>query len=129
MLIIGLIVACCLYVVLYWLFVAASQNNTAVSFLTLLNEMFVMPESEIFVLLRGLLIITLFYVVADALLAPARRGLQKRRQRRLDAEREKEAFRGYKKSAPASDDDDEEDDSYKNGSTVDSNFAPPRYSA
>ena len=56
-------------------------------------------------MLRGLILITLFYVIADALLSPAKRGLKNRRQRRLDAEYDKKAFHGVKPIPPQQDDD------------------------
>jgi hypothetical protein len=70
--------------------------------------------------------ITLFYVVADALISPTRRGLKNMKQRRIDAERDKLAFRGIKPAAAPLED--EEDDAL-DSTTPNSTFAPPRYSA
>jgi hypothetical protein len=119
MLIIGFIVALCLYVGLYWIYVAAQPQ--LIGPLAVINQALFMPEPSIFFLLRGLIFITLFYILADALLSPARRGLKNRRQKRLDAERDKLAFRGQKAPTPPSEDDED--------SLEHPNLAPPRFSS
>lgn len=107
MLIFGLIGAACLYAVLYLLYLAAdSRLTSATSTLAVINEMLFVPQNNIFFLLRCLILITLFYVVADALLNPVRRQLRNRRRRRADDEYNKKAFRGVKpKTAPTVDED------------------------
>ena len=97
MLIIGLIGAAFLYVVLYFLYRAAEMQLVgASSTLALINEMLFVPQGNIFFLLRCLILITFLYVIADALLHPARRQLRKSKQRRKDAEYDKKVFRSVK---------------------------------
>jgi hypothetical protein len=119
MLIIGFIIAFCLYVGLYWIYLATQSQLLGP--LAMINKALFMPEPSVFFLLRGLILITLFYLVADALLSPARRGLKKRRQQRLDAERDKLAFRGSKAPTPPSEDDED--------SREHSKIVPPRFSS
>jgi hypothetical protein len=125
MLIFGLIAALAFYLGLFWLYQTAAAAPGAYSVLSTINKALFMPEPAIFFLLRSLIIITLFYVVADALISPTRRGLKDMKQRRIDAERDKLAFRGIKPAVAPSEDDDDAFDSAAPGS----NFAPPRYSA
>ena len=120
MLIIGLLAAVCLYVVLYWIYLAAeSQLVGAYSALQFINEITFRPQNDIFMLLRGLIIVTFFYIIADALLAPARRGMKKHRWRKEEAKRI--VFRGAPTPKPPVDDDDDSLDP--------KTFAPPRFSA
>jgi hypothetical protein len=119
MLIVGFIIALCVYVGLYWIYLAAQPQLIAP--LAAINQALFMPEPSIFFLLRGLIFITLFYIVAEALLAPARRGLKHRRQKRLDSERDKLAFRGAKAPTPPAEDDD--------NSLENSKIVPPRFSS
>jgi hypothetical protein len=108
MLVIALIAAALLYGVLYWTYLQAqAQNSGAVTTLAIIEKMFTIGEPNIFFFLRWLILLTLFYVVADALLSPARRGLKNRRQRRADAEYNKTAFRGVKPVAPPPPQDDD----------------------
>ena len=108
MLIIGLIGAACLYAVLYLVYLAAdSQLSSSTSTLAVINEMLFVPQTDVFFLLRWLIIITFVYVVADMLLNPARRQLKKNRQRRKNAEYDKKVFRGVKPPKPKDEDSDE----------------------
>jgi hypothetical protein len=107
MLIFGLIAAALLYAILYWTyFQAQAQNSSAMTTVSVIEKMLTVGEPSIFFFLRWLILLTLFYVVADALLSPARRNLRNRRQRRADEEYNKTAFRGVKPTAPPSQDDD-----------------------
>lgn len=95
MLVIGLLIAFCLYVGLYWLYLAAeSHASSASSALATLNHILLMPDNNIFFLLRGLILVTFFYVAADFLISPARDELKNRRRRRHEAERDARAFKG-----------------------------------
>lgn len=106
MLIIGLIGAAALYAILYLLYLAADARlSSSSSALSVINEMLFVPEGTVFFLLRCLILITFFYVVADALLNPARRQLRNRKHRRKDAEYDKKVFRGIKRPKPQEDDD------------------------
>ena len=105
MLIIALIGAACLYAILYLLYIAADSQLSSSSTLAIINQMLFVPQADVFFLLRCLILITFFYVVADALLNPARRQLKNMRQRRKDKEYDKKAFRGVKPK-PQDDDSD-----------------------
>ena len=108
MLVIGLIAAALLYGVLYWTYLQAqAQNAGAITTLALFEKMLTIGEPSIFFFLRWLILLTLFYIVADALLSPARRSLKNRRQRRADEEYSKKAFRGVKPVAPPPEQDDD----------------------
>lgn len=79
MLIVGLLGAIVFYVVLYFAF-EASQNrmqNTQ-QVLTTLNNMVLAPQHTIFMIFRGLILISVFYVVADALLSASRKAAKKK---------------------------------------------------
>lgn len=107
MLIIGVIAAFCVYVGLYWIYIAAQSHLAgASSSLWALNQIFLVPDLTIFVLLRGLIIATVFYVIADALLSPTRRGLRHLAKRREAEERNKKVFRGSKAVPPPAETDD-----------------------
>ena len=119
MLIIGFILALCFYVGLF--FVYQATESQILGPLAMLNQMLLMPEPAIFLLLRGLIIITLFYIIADAMISPARRGIKNRRQKQEDERRDKMSFRGAK--APPEPLDDDED-------TIEHpTIAPPRFSS
>lgn len=108
MLIIGLVVAALLYGVLYWTYLQAqAQNNNAMTTMAVIEKMLTIGEPSIFFILRWLILLTLFYVAADALLSPARRGLKNRRQRRAQDEYNKKAFHGVKPIPPAPSQDDD----------------------
>jgi len=105
MLIFGLIGAAALYAVLYLAYLAADSRLSSTPTLAVINEMLFVPEGQIFFILRCLLIITFFYVIADALLNPARRSLRSRKRRRQESEYDKKAFRGVKPIAPPAEED------------------------
>jgi hypothetical protein len=108
MLITGLIAAALLYGVLYWIyFQAQAQNAGAMTTMATIEKMLTIGEPNIFFFLRWLILLTLFYVVADALLAPAKRKLRNRRQRRAEDEYNKTAFRGVKPIEPPPSQDDD----------------------
>jgi hypothetical protein len=108
MLVIGLIAAALLYGVLYWTYLQAqAQNSGAMTTMAIIEKMLTVGEPNIFFFLRWLILLTLFYIIADALLAPARRGLKKRRQRRAEAEYNKTVFRGVKPAPPPPSQDDD----------------------
>lgn len=119
MLIIGFILAFCFYIALYWFYQAAQPQLLGP--LAVINQALFMPEPSIFFLLRGLIFITLFYIIADAFLSPARRGMRGRRQKRLDDERDKLAFRGAKAPTPPTEDDENPPEQPK--------IVPPRFSS
>lgn len=119
MLIIGLLAAVCFYIVLYWVYLAAdTQITSAYSALEFLNQVTFAPKNDIFMLLRGLIIVTFFYVIADAIVSPARRGLKKHHWRKEEAKRP--VFRGSPTPKAPEEDDDSLDPT---------SFAPPRFSA
>ena len=79
MLVIGLIVAVLVYGLLALLWVTAgAQISGSVGILTALNKMLFMPDHIVFIILRGLILVTVFYLVADFLISGARRGLKRR---------------------------------------------------
>ena len=79
MLVIGLIVAVCLYAILALLWVTAGAHlSGSVTILAALNKMLFVPDDLVFIILRGLILITFLYVVADFLVSGARRGLKRR---------------------------------------------------
>jgi hypothetical protein len=109
MLVIGLVIAFVIYVGLYWIYIAAQAhppNATATSFLSVLNQILLTPENNIFFLLRGLILVTFFYVLADLITSPARKGMKNRRHARLNAERDAKAFKGVRPAGPPNEDDD-----------------------
>jgi hypothetical protein len=79
MLVIGLIVAVLLYLLLALLWITAGARITgSVGILAALNKMLFVPDHIVFTLLRGLILITFFYLVADYLISGARRGFKRR---------------------------------------------------
>ena len=75
--------------------------------MSILEKMLTIGEPSIFFFLRWLILLTLLYIIADAILSPARRKLKHRRQRRAEAEDNKKAFRGVKPIAPPPPQDDD----------------------
>jgi len=97
MLFIALILAACLYVALYLLWQASQPHlNNSTSFLRLINDMIVSPQEDIFVILRGLILIVFFYVAADFLYSTVRRSKMKLDRKAKDAA-EAEAAKGNSK--------------------------------
>lgn len=89
MVIILLIIAFICYICLYFLWQAAQPYASAPppAAHTLLESL-LMPQSVVFMLLRGLILITFLYLVSDALMSwGKRRRLRRRREREDAAER------------------------------------------
>ena len=87
MIIVALIGALVFYVALYCLWAASSQHLVGVEgWLRVLNDMVWMPGHTVFVLLRGLILITAFYVFADFVKA----GVMKFRRTRAEEKRARE---------------------------------------
>lgn len=78
MIIIALIVAVFLYIGLYFLWASAqSHMGQTMSWISLLNEMLLVPQHAIFFILRGFIIILFLYVIADFFYASARQGMKR----------------------------------------------------
>ena len=87
MIIVALLGALIFYVALYCLWAASSQHLVGIAgWLHVLNDMVWMPGHLVFVLLRGLILITTFYVFADFLTA----GFKRWRRARIEAKRARE---------------------------------------
>lgn len=87
MIIVALLGALIFYVALYCLWAASSQHLVGIAgWLHVLNDMIWMPGHLVFVLLRGLILITAFYVFADFLTS----GFKKWRRARAEAKRARE---------------------------------------
>lgn len=81
MLFIALIMAACLYVGLYLIWEASQSHLSGpTNILRLLNDMLITPRADIFFLLRGLILITLLYLIADFIYSSARGTRKKRRK-------------------------------------------------
>lgn len=82
MLIIALIGAIIFYVVVYILWAESYTSiDSMSSFMAQIEKMALAPQHVVFVILRGLILITAFYVVADLLLATSRKVVKKRRSK------------------------------------------------
>jgi len=57
---------------------AGARFSSSVGILAGLNKMLFMPDHIVFTILRGLILITFFYLVADFLVSGARRGLKRK---------------------------------------------------
>ena len=87
MIIVALLGALIFYVALYCLWAASSQHLVGIAgWLHVLNDMIWMPGHLVFVLLRGLILITAFYVFADFLNA----GVKKWKRGKAEAKRARE---------------------------------------
>lgn len=88
MIIFMLIFGVCFYIALSFIYMTAhpSFKTPDLSDPGFLNMLF-LPENTVFLILRGLLLITLFYVVADGLFSAARRKARKRKKDEEDAAR------------------------------------------
>ena len=86
MLILALLGAIVFYAVVYlcWESTQVPLNSLA-AVLSALERMVVLPELSIFMILRGLILITVFYVVADFFIASARRAGRRRATREKPA--------------------------------------------
>lgn len=77
MIIFALVAAVFLYIGLYFAWaMAQSHIGQTLSWISLLNEMMLVPQHAIFFILRGFIIILFFYVIADFFYASARQGLK-----------------------------------------------------
>lgn len=81
MLFVVVLIAFVLYTVLYvlWEMAQGRLEGTTMPVLRAVNHALLMPDDLVFVILRGLILLTLFYVVADFFLSSAKRGLKRRR--------------------------------------------------
>ncbi len=87
MIIVALLGALVFYVALYCLWAASSQHLVGIAgWLHVLNDMILRPGPLVFVLLRGLILITTFYVFADFVGS----GFKKRKRARAEAKRARE---------------------------------------
>ena len=83
MVIVVLIGAILFYAALYLLWeLSHSRLNTVENWLSAFNHMVVMPDNVVFVILRGLILVTLLYVICDLLVSTARRTKRKKEARR-----------------------------------------------
>ena len=98
MLILALVGALVFYTILYIVW-SSSQNHldSVAAWLRLFNNMALMPETLMFQILRGMILIVAFYVVADFLLSGAR-GLKRRAKKRREADEPMQI--SYKKPPP-----------------------------
>lgn len=79
MLIVFLFLAIIIYVGLYFAWDYMSGNlSTPTAWLTSLNNMFLMPETQIFQLFRLLLILILLYVILDIMKVTTKKALKKK---------------------------------------------------
>jgi len=95
MLIVALLGALVFYTVLYIIWSSSQTHlDSVAAWMRLFNQMALMPETQIFQILRGLILIVALYVLADFLLSGAR-GLKRRVKKSRQA---KEPFAiSYKK--------------------------------
>jgi hypothetical protein len=81
MVIVFLLAAIFFYIVLYLIYeYSKTQVHTIDGWLTIINNMIWMPDDIIFMMLRGLIIIVLFYVVIDTFIA----GVKRTKRRKLE---------------------------------------------
>lgn len=74
MLFIVIVLALIMYCGLYMMWEAAqSQLDGTASILRALNNMLFMPQEAVFVIFRGLILLALFYVIADFFMSSAKR--------------------------------------------------------
>lgn len=87
MIFVALLGAFLFYVALYFLWVASSQHlNGVQEWMAAFNAMVWMPGHLVFTILRGLILITAFYVFADGLRAGVKRAGRKRKEAKRDRE-------------------------------------------
>ncbi|MBV9865166.1 MAG: hypothetical protein JO316_07425 [Abitibacteriaceae bacterium] len=83
MLIIVLIAAVCLYVGLYFAWASAQPYiGHSLSVLNILTEMLLQPRHGVFFILRGLILVTFCYVIADFFFSQARQGMKNSAKRK-----------------------------------------------
>lgn len=86
MIIVALLGAVVFYVVLYCIWTASSQQlDSVAAWLAMLNHMVWMPETLIFTILRGLILVVTLYVFADWVRAFTK-GLKRKREARREAQ-------------------------------------------
>jgi uncharacterized metal-binding protein len=87
MLFVVCLIALVIYAVLYvvWEMTQNQVQVTAMPLLRALNNALFMPDNLVFVIFRGLILLTLFYVIADFFLTSAKRGLRRRQNREQKA--------------------------------------------
>lgn len=79
MFIVALLGAFLFYVGLYLVYESTQVRlDSAGAVLKALNDMMWMPQTTVFTIFRGLLIITTFYIVGDFILSTAKRAARKR---------------------------------------------------
>lgn len=87
MIFVALLGALLFYVALYCLWMASSQHlNSVQAWMATFNAMVFMPGHLVFVILRGLILITAFYVFADWL----RAGVKRVGRKKAEAKRARE---------------------------------------
>ena len=87
MIIVALLGALLFYVALYCIWAASSQHLVGVAaWMRVFNDMILMPGPLVFILLRGLILITALYVFADLIKSSA----LKWKRRRAEARRARE---------------------------------------
>ncbi len=80
MLFIVIILAFIFYIGLYLLWMSMqSRLDSSTSILRTISELLFVPDHEVFMILRSLIFLALFYVIADFFLNSAKRGLKRRR--------------------------------------------------
>ena len=89
MLIIALMGAVVLYLVIYVTWMLAqpqiqSATSTAHTLMTVLAEALLWPQNTTFIIFRGLILVTLLYVISDFLLSLVKRILVRARRKRED---------------------------------------------
>jgi hypothetical protein len=80
MLFIVIVLAFIMYAALYMLWAAAqTQLNSSTAILRTITDMLFMPGDLVFMILRSVIFLAFFYVVADFFVNSAKRGLKRRR--------------------------------------------------
>lgn len=98
MIIIVLLCAIVFYGVLYIAWEMSQTHLTGVeAWMRAFNDMVWMPENLVFVIFRGLIVVTMFYVVADWLVASARKMKRTSAERREKQEQARQAQLRLKK--------------------------------
>jgi surface polysaccharide O-acyltransferase-like enzyme len=81
MLFIVIIIAFILYAGLYMLWVAAQTRlDSSTAILKAISDMLFVPDHLVFMILRSVIFLALFYVVADMFMNSAKRTLKRRRE-------------------------------------------------
>ena len=81
MLIPALVAAIVFYVLAYFMWDSGSADLGSVTgYMNMMDQMMFAPQKLIFVILRGLILITAFYVFADSIVSASKRRAVKRRK-------------------------------------------------